>query len=60
MPGAILKDDCPKMHGTSCQCQPRCAVCSYGPHMAIHGPVYGAERGSKPWGHEYATEREVE
>lgn len=37
-----------------CRCFPKCAICGYGPHMAIHGPLYGEAPGEgRPWGHEY-------
>lgn len=64
MSGAVDLDACPTRGRAapigkrgppcwSCCCQPKCAVCGFGEHMAIHGPLYGAEPGSKPWGHEY-------
>jgi len=39
--------------GGTCRCQPRCAVCGFGEHSAVHGPVFGQPPGSTPWGHAY-------
>ena len=36
-----------------CACRPVCEVCGFGPHMAVHGPFYGAPPGSKPYDHEF-------
>jgi hypothetical protein len=34
-------------------CGPRCAVCGYFKHTAVHGPAHGQPPGGKPWGHKY-------
>jgi len=36
-----------------CDCGPKCSVCGFGPHMAVHGPVLGMPPGSAPYDHEY-------
>ena len=60
MNGAIDLDACTTRRrygrqGTSglCRCEPKCSVCGYGPHVAVHGPLYGQLPGSRPAGHEY-------
>ncbi len=50
--GAVDLDACTTRRKTICHCQ-KCAVCGWGKHMAIHGPLYGQPPGSKPWGHEF-------
>lgn len=52
--GAIAWEGCPtrRRKNWMCECEP-CHVCGFGPHTVIHGPAYGKEPGSKPWGHEY-------
>jgi hypothetical protein len=35
-----------------CRCG-KCAICGHQMHMAIHGPSYGEQPGSKPWGHRF-------
>lgn len=52
MTGAVDFKECPQ-YGSSCRCEPKCAVCGFGKHMAVHGPHYGEPPGSKPWGHEF-------
>lgn len=42
-----------------CRCSPKCAVCGYGPHVALHGPALGQLPGSKPWDHEYTMPNDV-
>lgn len=51
--GAVDLDECPRKRGNRCKCG-TCAVCGFQKHMAVHGPVYGAGPGSKPWDHEFA------
>ena len=50
--GAIDISYCPTKRETPCRCGP-CEACGFGPHMAIHGPVFGQPPGSRPWGHMY-------
>jgi len=54
-PGAVDLDACGTrwLPGSLCRCSPRCAVCGYGPHVVLHGPVFGALPGTRPWHHEY-------
>ena len=57
MSGAIDLDACATRQGpwgpSLCRCLPRCTVCVYGPHVSVHGPLYGQLPGSQPCGHEY-------
>lgn len=59
--GALVKSDCPALTiKNTCRCEP-CIHCGYGPHMAIHGPLKGFGKGTKPYGHQYARlEQETE
>jgi len=58
--GAIDIHACPiRTVGGTCQCIPKCKQCGHGPHMAVHGPLYGAEPGTAPYDHEYAPKRDV-
>ena len=60
MAGAIDLDTCTTRQGPSlCRCLPRCTVCGYGPHVSVHGPLYGQLPGSRPCGHEYQTPTEL-
>jgi hypothetical protein len=53
--GATDYTACPTRRNRSmCHCQPRCAICGWGKHDAIHGPKYGEPPGSEPWGHAFA------
>lgn len=42
--------------GNLCYCLPKCAICGFGEHTAIHGPYWrNGVLINKPWGgHEYA------
>jgi len=51
--GAVDWAACTNRRGQNCHCRPKCRRCGYGPHMAIHGPLYGRPPGSEPYGHEY-------
>lgn len=31
-----IGDPCPNRRGSNCRCLPKCAVCGWGKHMAIH------------------------
>lgn len=56
MSGAVDLEACPDRNfngRAACRCKPKCRVCGFGMHMAIHGPLLGEEPGSKPWGHEF-------
>lgn len=54
MSGAIDFKECPRYFGgQSCRCEPKCRVCGFRKHMAIHGPFFGEEPGTKPYGHEF-------
>ena len=57
MAGAIDLDACTTRQGpwgpSLCRCLPKCAVCRWGPHSGVHGPLYGQPPGSRPAGHEY-------
>lgn len=54
MSGAVDLSECPKSQTMRpCKCQPKCRICGFGKHMAVHGPVNGGGPGSKPFGHEY-------
>lgn len=57
--GAIDFEECPlhRKRGL-CRCLPKCKVCGYGKHTAIHGPRCGEQPGSEPWGHEFEPEDE--
>lgn len=48
-------EDCPTRLRPSapCRCEPVCAVCGFGEHMAIHGPRHGDGPGGRPYGHEF-------
>lgn len=63
MSGATNLSECTSRYGGRgmCLCRPKCEICGHGKHAAIHGPCYGEQPGSKPWGHEYQpkTERPV-
>jgi hypothetical protein len=48
--GAVDLSECPTRH---CVCKPRCEVCGFGKHSAVHGPFYGQPPGSKPYDHRY-------
>lgn len=37
----------------TCRCGQPCAVCGNGPHVSLHGPVYGQPAGSPAWDHAY-------
>lgn len=57
MSGAIDYKECPNyrpanLRTNKCKCEV-CSVCGFHKHDAIHGPLYGAPPGSKPWGHEH-------
>lgn len=55
--GATDGNACPTRHpGGMCRCEPRCAVCGWGEHDAIHGPRFGERPGSEPWGHQFETQ----
>jgi hypothetical protein len=54
--GAVDLCDCP-YRPRACKCEPKCKVCGFGKHMAIHGPVFGRSPGSKPYDHEFDPER---
>lgn len=52
--GAVAYRDCPTRlldRYRNCLCKPVCAVCGQHKHTAVHGPLYGKQAGSKPWGH---------
>lgn len=56
--GGLDMFDCPTKKGRrakypSCLCKPKCAICGFGPHMAIHSHGLGQPVGSEPVGHEY-------
>lgn len=52
--GATDGEACPTRRPRGgCRCKPRCAVCGYGEHDAIHGPKFGEPPGSEPWGHQF-------
>ena len=54
MSGAIDLDACTtRRRPALCWCLPKCTVCGYGPHVSVHGPLYGQPPGSRPCGHEY-------
>ena len=59
--GAIDVFACPyRARGhKNCLCLPKCAACGFGPHSAVHGPVYGERPGSKPYDHEYKIHLEA-
>lgn len=50
-PGAVDYAECPQ-GGHGCRCG-RCSVCGHPKHMAVHGPCWGEEPGSRPYDHEY-------
>lgn len=50
-----LIKECEDRQENVCQCRP-CAVCGYGPHMSIHGPVVGDAR--RPFDHYYVGKEE--
>jgi hypothetical protein len=50
--GAIDLAACPD-RPKGCKCGPRCTICGFNKHMAVHGPFYGALPGSKPYDHQY-------
>jgi len=51
--GAVDFEECPSTaRPRHCKCG-RCAKCGYPKHTSVHGPVLGAEPGSKPWDHEF-------
>ena len=51
--GAVDLSECPTGAGNKCRCRPRCRMCGFRKHMAVHGPVLGQPPGSKPWDHEF-------
>jgi hypothetical protein len=56
--GALDLDACPTRTPLrrACRCLPVCATCGDVPHLAVHGPIFGAPPGSKPWGHRYVPQ----
>lgn len=60
---AVDFDECSTRYWRHCCCGP-CAVCGYQKHMAIHGSVFGDEKGGRPYGHEFepmpSRERDTE
>ena len=61
--GAVDLDACPnptsRRRGTiRCACRPKCVVCDFPKHTAIHGPAFGALPGSKPVGHVFRAKPE--
>lgn len=50
--------------GGLCRCKPKCVICKYGEHSALHGSVYGGDPGSKPYAHKFtppvAEDRETQ
>lgn len=59
--GAVDLDECPDRLWSStrlsCRCG-ACVVCGCQKHTAIHGPVDGGSKGSKPFGHEFTVREE--
>jgi hypothetical protein len=55
--GAVDINECrtrrPMSRYVTCQCEPKCVVCGFGKHTAVHGPLLGYPTGSRPWGHVY-------
>jgi hypothetical protein len=57
--GAVLYEDCPTRSGKSQRCNcGTCAICGVRKHTAIHGPVNGGGRGSRPFDHAFMPEGE--
>lgn len=57
--GAVDRSECTSNGtGRTCTCNPRCAVCGFGKHTALHLPLYGCQPGSKPWAHKYIPQSE--
>lgn len=45
---------CPtRIRNGNCRCRPKCVVCGWGPHAALHGPLYGEPVGSPAYDHAY-------
>ncbi len=50
--GATDRSECPNRRGT-CNCQPKCTVCGWGKHVALHLPQFGGKPGGKPYAHRF-------
>ena len=51
-----LKEPCNRWPwGTTCKCVPKCAVCGWGKHMAIHGGVI--DKPGYVFGHEFVPKQ---
>jgi hypothetical protein len=46
--------ECPDVPGR-CQCGPRCIVCGFNKHFAVHGPVFREKPGTPAYDHQYRT-----
>lgn len=54
MAGAVDLSECPQSQSLrACKCLPKCRVCGFGKHMAVHGPMQGELPGGKPYDHEF-------
>lgn len=51
--------NCPtrRNNGHLCHCTPKCRRCHRGPHVSLHGPLFGSPVGSPPYDHEYRPEQ---
>jgi hypothetical protein len=58
MTGAVDLSECPRRvwWQITCRCLPKCRICGFGKHMAVHGPAFGQPPGSKPYDHEFEAE----
>lgn len=57
--GAVDCTACPTRRPRGmCLCE-RCAVCGFGKHDGIHGPIFGQPVGSKPWGHVFVAQEQT-
>ncbi len=55
--GAIDIKECPDWP-RACRC-PKCVLCGFGLHYAVHGPYFGAAPGSKPYNHQYKLKNDA-
>ena len=56
--GAVDLSRCPQrlrgiLRSSYCRCR-KCSVCGFPKHTGVHGPVFGKEPGTKPWGHKFS------
>ena len=51
-PSAVKSDCHDRTIGGTCRCRPKCVICGWGPHMAVH--LGSLEYPDRAFDHEYA------